>query len=76
MGLLSHLLLWPVKSPLSGTVWIAGKIAEAAEAERNDKGALRAALAAAEEQLLAGEILEEEYDALEDELLTRLQALP
>jgi hypothetical protein len=76
MGLLSTLLAWPIKAPVSGTFWVAGQVTKAAEAERNDKGALRAALARAEAQLLAGELSEEDYDIIETDLLTRLQALP
>jgi hypothetical protein len=73
MGLLSKLLMGPVTAPFNGTLWVAGKIAEAAEAERNDKGTLRAALAEAERQLLDGTLSEEDYDAIEDDLLHRLR---
>ena len=73
MGLLRTLLLLPVKGPLDGTLWVAGKLAEQVEAERNSPAALRAALAEAERQLLDGTLSEEAYDEIEDDLLERLQ---
>lgn len=76
MGILSGLLLWPVKSPVTGTLWAARQIAKAADAQYNDKAALRAALTRAEEQLLSGELSEEKYDLLETDLLIRMRAAP
>ena len=76
MGILSGLLLWPVKAPVSGSLWVAHQIAKAADAQHNDKSALRTALSEAEARLLAGELSEEEYDVLETDLLMRLQAAP
>lgn len=72
MGLLTSLLLAPVTAPPKGVFWVARHLAEKAEAERNSPAALRAALAAAESQLLAGELSEEDYDVIEDDLLARL----
>lgn len=76
MGILSSLLLWPVKAPVTGTLWAARQIAKAADAQYNDKATLRAALTQAENQLLAGELSEEEYDVLETDLLMRMRAAP
>jgi hypothetical protein len=76
MGILSGLLLWPVKAPMTGSLWVAQQIAKAADAQYNDKATLRAALSDAEAMLLAGELSEEEYDVLETDLLMRLQAAP
>lgn len=75
MGLLRSLLTFPVSAPVQGTLWLGRKIGETAEQELNDPVALRAALAALEAQLLAGEITEEAYDTAEDDLLARLRAL-
>ncbi|MEO0634190.1 MAG: gas vesicle protein GvpG [Pseudomonadota bacterium] len=72
MGLLSRILMLPVRGPTDGVMWVAGKLAEHAEAERNSPVALRAALADAERQLLAGEIDEAVYDDIEDDILERL----
>jgi hypothetical protein len=75
MGLLSGLLLLPV-APLRGTIWIAEKLAEQAEAELSDRRAVRRLLLEAEAALERGELTEEEYDRVEDELLDRLEELP
>ncbi|MEM6939779.1 MAG: gas vesicle protein GvpG [Pseudomonadota bacterium] len=72
MGLLTRLVMLPVKGPLDGTFWIASQLAEQVEKERNSPAALRQALAEAEQQLLAGTLSEEAYDAIEDDLLHRL----
>lgn len=73
MGLLSSLLLLPVKGPGDGVIWVANKLAEQVERERNSPAALRAALTEAERQLLSGELSEEAYDEIEDDLLARLK---
>ena len=74
MGLVSKLLLLPIKGPADGALWVASKVAEQAEKERNSPVAIKAALAQAEAQLLAGELSEDAYDDLETELLLRLKA--
>ncbi len=73
MGLLSTILMAPLTAPAKGTFWLAGKIAEAAEADRNDPRMLREALRAAEAELLAGTMSEDEYDEIETDILTRLR---
>ena len=73
MGLLSSLVLAPITGPAKGTFWLATKIAEAAETEHNDPAALRAALRAAEAELLAGTLSEDAYDEIETDILTRLR---
>jgi hypothetical protein len=75
IGLLRKTLTFPVTGATSGVVWIARQIAEAADAQMNDPAVLREALVAAEAQLLAGELSEEEYDAIEDDLLERMGAI-
>jgi hypothetical protein len=74
IGLLRKTLTLPISGPASGVVWVARQIAAAAEAQYNDPSALREALVAAEAQLLAGELSEEEYDLIEDDLLARLRS--
>lgn len=74
MGLLRSLLALPVSGPMKGTMWIAGKIHETAEQELNDPAAIRKALAMLEQQLLAGDISEDDYDEAEAVLLMRLKA--
>jgi Gas vesicle protein G len=74
VGLLSGLLLLPL-APLRGTIWIAERLAAYAEAELNDEAAVRRLLLEAEAALEAGELSEAEFDAIEDELLDRLDAI-
>lgn len=73
MGMLTRLLTMPVRAPVSGSLWIGQQIAKAAEAQYNDKSALRAALIEAEERLLAGELSEDDYDEIETDLLIRMK---
>ncbi len=73
MGLVSGLLLLPAKAPAAGALWVARRVAEAVDQQRNDPAALRAALADAERRLLAGDITEETYDAIETDILLRLK---
>lgn len=75
MGLLSTLLLAPVSGPLKGTSWVANKIYEAADQEFKDPATIKLALSKLEQALLAGEISEDTYDDLEEELLLRLRAI-
>jgi hypothetical protein len=74
VGLLTGLLLLPL-APLRGPIWLAEKLAAYAEAELNDEQAVRRLLLEAEAALEAGEIDEAEFDAIEDELLDRLEAI-
>jgi hypothetical protein len=74
MGLLSGLLLLPL-APVRGTVWIAERIAEQAARELDDETSIRRRLAEAERDLELGVLTVEEYEAYEDELLDRLEAI-
>lgn len=74
MGLLTGLLTLPL-APVRGTMWIAEQIAEQAALELDDERAIRRHLAEAEMQYEAGELSLEQYEALEDELLERLELL-
>ena len=74
MGLIMGLLTLPL-APVRGTVWIAERLEEQAQAELNDETALRAQLVELEELRATGEIDEEELEAAEDELVQRLMDL-
>jgi hypothetical protein len=74
MGLLSGLLTLPL-APVRGTVWIAEQIAAEAERELGDETALRRRLAEAELRFELGSLTVEEYEAIEDELLERIELL-
>ena len=74
MGLFTGLLLLPL-APLRGTVWIAERLMEYAENELGDEPTARRLLAEAELAYESGELTEAEYEAVEDELLERLELL-
>jgi hypothetical protein len=73
VGLISGLLTLPL-APVRGTIWLAERIQEQAEAEFYDEDAIRAQLMAIEEAREAGEISEEVATQAEDQLLERLIA--
>lgn len=74
MGFLTDLLTLPVLGPIKGVVWIARQVAEQAERELYDEGAVRGQLHELELRYDLGEISEEEYLAAEEQLLARLRA--
>jgi hypothetical protein len=71
MGLITGLLTLPL-APIRGTVWLAERIQEQAEAELYDESAIRAGLLEIEEARAAGEVDERELDEVEDALIERL----
>jgi hypothetical protein len=72
MGLFTGLLTLPL-APVRGTVWIAEQLAAEAERELRDERSVRRRLAETERQFELGAITVEEYEAIEDELLARLE---
>jgi hypothetical protein len=73
VGLITGLLTLPL-APVRGTVWIAERILEQAEAEMDDEGAIVARLMEIDAAREAGEISEQEAAEAEDILLERLIA--
>lgn len=73
MGLLTGLLLLPL-APVRGAVWLAEKLADQAAAELDEETQVRRLLVEAELALDSGELKVEEFEAIEDELLERLDA--
>jgi hypothetical protein len=71
VGLLTGLLGVPL-APLRGTMWVTGKVAEAAVQEHRHPARIHARLRDLVRELEAGTITEEEFDRAEDELLDRL----
>jgi hypothetical protein len=59
----------------SGIKFVLGKVAAAVDAEMNDDSRLREELLAAQMRLELGEIREEEFRALEADLLARLREI-
>jgi hypothetical protein len=73
VGLITGLLTLPL-APVRGTVWLAERIQEQAEAELYDEDVIRAQLLDIDAAREAGEISEEEATQAEDQLLERLIA--
>ncbi|MFD7298913.1 MULTISPECIES: gas vesicle protein GvpG [unclassified Streptomyces] len=72
MGLISELLLLPL-APVRGSLWAVEQVLAEAERQYYDPAAVRAELARLEEKLVSGEIDQETFDRVEDELLDRLE---
>jgi Gas vesicle protein G len=73
MGLITGLLTLPL-APIRGTVWIAERLYEQAEAELNDERTIQAQLMEIQAAREAGEIDEATAAEAEDILLERLIA--
>jgi gas vesicle protein GvpG len=71
MGLITGLLTLPL-APVRGTVWIAEQLLAEAERQMDEPAYIEQQLADAEASYERGEISEEEFEVLEDELLRRL----
>ena len=69
------LLMAPITAPIGGISWIAEKILEQANTEIDDQENLHKRLLALQLAFDMGEILEEEFEAQEEELLLAIQAL-
>jgi hypothetical protein len=74
MGLISGLLLLPL-APVRGTMWIAERIQEQAEAELYDEAAIREALLELEAARETGDLDEDEVAEAENALIDRLMAI-
>ena len=74
MGLITGLLTLPL-APIRGTIWLAERIQEQAEAELYDESAIRAGLLELEAARQAGTLEEHELAAAEDALVERLMAI-
>ncbi|MFD5636733.1 gas vesicle protein GvpG [Streptomyces sp. NPDC127077] len=74
MGLFTQLVTLPL-APVRGVAWVMDRVLEAAEDEYYDPAPIRLQLAELERQLNAGEIDEETFDQVEDQLLDRLDEI-
>ena len=74
MGLITGLLTLPL-APIRGTIWIAERIQEQAEAELYDEAAIQVGLLELEALREAGEIDDDELQEAEDALIERLIAI-
>jgi hypothetical protein len=71
MGLLTGLLTLPL-APVRGTIWVAERVLEEAERQLNQPEAIEQQIIEAEAAYERGELSEEEFDQIEEELLERL----
>jgi Gas vesicle protein G len=74
MGLITGLLTLPL-APVRGTMWIAERIEQQAEAELYDESAIRTGLLELEQLRAAGDVDDEEVSEAEDALVERLFAI-
>jgi hypothetical protein len=72
MGLFTGLLTLPL-APLRGTVWVAEQLLTEAERELREAESPRRRLLEAERRLEIGLITVEEYEAIEEKALDRLE---
>ncbi|MFG2433440.1 gas vesicle protein GvpG [Streptomyces sp. NPDC048508] len=74
MGLFTQIVTLPL-APVRGVGWVVEQVLETAENEYYDPAPVRARLAELERQLTDGEIDEETFDHVEDELLDKLEEI-
>jgi gas vesicle protein GvpG len=74
MGLITGLLTLPL-APVRGTIWLAERIQEQAEAELYDESAITASLQELDALRETGELDESEIAEAEDALIARLMAI-
>ncbi|WP_030759538.1 gas vesicle protein GvpG [Streptomyces sp. NRRL F-2664] len=74
MGLLTGLLTSPL-APMRAVVWVAQRISDKANEEYYDPAPVWAALGDLEGRLQRGEIDSDTFEAMEDELLDRLDEI-
>jgi hypothetical protein len=71
--MLGNIVTFPVTGPFSLAMWLIRTIAQRAEEELYDEGKIRKDLAQLEMRSEMGEIDEDEYERLEEELMVRLR---
>jgi hypothetical protein len=74
MGFLTGLLTLPL-APVRGTIWVAERLLEEAERQMNDPETIERQIVEAEEAHGRGELTDEEFEQIEEELLERLLGL-
>jgi gas vesicle protein GvpG len=73
MGLLTHLLFWPVTGPVAGIRWTLGKVQRVVEDELVDDSSIKQELMELHMRLELGDIDDAEYAAEEARLMARLR---
>ena len=72
MGLITGLLTLPL-APVRGVVWVAEQVEHEAARQLDEPARVRAELGSLEAAFDRGELEQEEFERLEDELLERLE---
>ncbi len=75
MGLLTGLLFLPIAGPAKGLMFVLEKIKERVDAEQLDEGLVEEELVLLSLRLDLGEVSSEEFEAYEEALLERLNAI-
>jgi hypothetical protein len=73
MGLLTHVLFWPVTGPVAGIRWTLGKVQRVVEDELVDDTSIKQDLMELNMRAEIGEITDAEYLAEEAQLMQRLR---
>lgn len=73
MGLVKHLLFWPVTGPIAGIEWSMNQVMKVVEEELTDDSAVKQDFMALQMKLELGEIDDEEYVAEEAVIMARLR---
>ncbi|MEH1855057.1 MAG: gas vesicle protein GvpG [Nostoc sp.] len=73
--MLGKILLLPLMGPISGLMWIGEQIQERTNTEFDDQENLHKQLLSLQLKFDMGDFSEEEFDAQEEELLLKIQAL-
>jgi RNA-binding protein YhbY len=71
VGLFTGLLTLPL-APVRGTIWVAERMLEEAERQLNHPEVIEQRIVEAEQAFDRGELSEEEFEQIEEELLRRL----
>ena len=75
MGLLTHVLFWPVTAPVAGIRWTLGKVQRVVEEELVDDTSVKQDLMELNMRLELGDLTDEEYAAEEAVLMRRLREI-
>ena len=75
MGLLKHVLFWPVTGPIAGVKWSMSQVMKVVEEELTDDAPVKQDFMELQMELELGEIDDEEYAAREAEIMARLRAV-
>lgn len=73
MGLLKHVLFWPVTGPIAGIEWSMNQVMKVVEEELTDDTPVKEEFMELQMKLELGEIDDEEYAVREAEIMARLR---